>query len=654
MRMLGRIAVVLLLAGCTEAGSDLPATTALSGEGARHLDPSYSPDGSRIAYWTMSEDRVGRQLWVADADLGNPTRLPVTTVFGFPALWSPDGSLLAVASSDFGIGDVATISTRDWTVRRITTASGAEGPLAWYPDSDRLAYFATIEGSIRTFVVSLTSGESVPLVRGENRPHVGGPSPDGLHIGFFVVEGSRSTIWIADSLGQNPRQLTTEGYEAASTNTLAWSPDGKEVLYLSRRTGTTDLWIAPIDGGAPRQLTRDVRNDYGESWSPDGKWVAFLSDRGRQTDVWMVPAAGGEERRVTDSAIEEIAPLLWHPGQARLTYGENNVASGVFALDLETSAERRLTPDSLRTGGFWVSPDGTQFFYRIIRGGNIHELVVAPIAGGAGGAGRVVVAGGGNISNPRWSPDGKRVVYDSDRAGTNDLWIVDVAGGPPRRLLEWGDTQELNPVFSRDGSAVVFLSDRETTLTDLWRVPASGGEATRLTNIGSAQNPEIAPGSPDVFFQRFGQRDGQFSIARLRPDGTVQRIWDRTNVLAWTVAPSGDSLAAMVEQPDGSRRSMILAANGGGGRMILSPGDVPGVWSQDGKTLLYTQFVNGAQDIGTVDVATGTRRRLTTTPENEGGSEITRDGKTVVFNRTTVVQRLFAADLARLMGGAPK
>ena len=88
--------------------------------------------------------------------------------------------------------------------------------------------------------------------------------------------------------------------------------------------------------------------------------------------------------------------------------------------------------------------------------------------------------------------------------------------------------------------------------------------------------------------------------------------------------------------------------------MILSPGDVPGVWSQDGKTLLYTQFVNGAQDIGTVDVATGTRRRLTTTPENEGGSEITRDGKTVVFNRTTVVQRLFAADLARLMGGAPK
>lgn len=651
MRMPGWIAMVLLVAGCADAGPDLPVTTALSGDRVRHQQPSYSPDGSRIAYWSPADDKVGNQLWVANADLSDPRPVPVTTLFGFQPLWSPDGSLLAVASSDLGIGDVVTISTEDWTVRRITTAPGIEAPLAWYPDGDRLAYFATLEGSVRSFVISISSGQSVPLVGGESRPHVGGPSPDGSHIGYIVIEGSRSTIWIADSLGRNPRQLTTEGFESPSTNTLTWSPDGKEVLYLSRRTGTNDLWIAPIDGGAPRQLTRDVRNDYGESWSPDGRWVAFLSDRGRQTDVWIVPAAGGEERRVTDSAIEETAPLLWHPGQARLIYGENDVAAGVFALDLATSAERRLTPDSLRTLGFWVSPDGTQFFHRIDRGGNIHELVVAPIAGGAG---RVVVPGGGNILNPRWSPDGSRVVYTSDRAGTNDLWIVDLAGGPPRRLLDWGDSQEFLPVFSRDGSAVIFTSERESTLSDLWRVPAAGGEATRLTRVGTAQAPETAPGSPDIFFQLFAQRDGQFAIARLRPDGTVQRIWDRTNVIGWSVAPSGDSLSALVEQPDGSRRTMILAANGGGGRMILSPGDIPGLWSQDGRTLTYSQFVNGAQDIGIVDVATGTKRRLTTTPENEGGSEITRDGKTVVFNRATVFQRLFQADLGKLTAGTPR
>jgi Tol biopolymer transport system component len=128
----------------------------------------------------------------------------------------------------------------------------------------------------------------------------------------MVIDGIHITIWVADSTGHHPRQLTTDGFENfAEGGGTAWSPDGKELLYESRRTGTSDIWVVPADSGAPRQLTRDIRNDWAPRWSPDGRWVAFLSDRGKQTDVWVVPAAGGQELRVTDDAnVEDLMQWL--------------------------------------------------------------------------------------------------------------------------------------------------------------------------------------------------------------------------------------------------------------------------------------------------------------------------------------------------------
>lgn len=651
MRGFGRIGVPLLLAACVDAGSTLPDATAISPNAARPLSsPSYSPDGSRILYWSPVSEGVGNQLWVADADLTNATKLPVKTLLGVETpLWSPDGNLIATVSSQFGTADVVTVPTAGGEVKRITTGVGIELPLAWFPDGDRLAYIASVEGSFRGFVVSVTTGRTTPLVPSETRPHAGSPSPDGAHIGYLVVEGPRQTLWVADSLGRDPRQLTTEGFETFTANVIPWSPDSKEILYQSTRTGTTDLWVVPIDGGPARQLTNDIRNDYAESWSPDGKWVAFISDRGKQTDLWVVSSAGGEARRVTDDRLEEFEPA-WRPGQSALTYRQATVSSGVFALDLASGTERRLTPDSIRTGGFWLSPDGTQFYYRTVRGGGSNELIVAPMAGGPG---RILVEAGGDVTAPRWSPDGASIVYASNRSGTNDVWIVDIAGGAPRMLAGWPATGDRNPQFTSDGSAVVFVSDRDARLGDVWQVPRAGGEPTRRTTIGSVGPLSASTGTSDLFVSVIGERGGQLGLARVRANGTVQRVWDRSNVLEFIPNPTGDSIAAIVEQPDGSQRAMLLAANGTGGRPLLEPGVFHGLWSKDGRFLLYQMQVNGATDIGTLEVATGAMRRLTTTPENEGGGEFTPDGRTVVFNRTSSAQRLFTADLTRLLAERP-
>ena len=94
---------------------------------------------------------------------------------------------------------------------------------------------------------------------------------------------------------------------------------------------------------------------------------------------------------------------------------------------------------------------------------------------------------------------------------------------------------------------------------------------------------------------------------------------------------------------------MLLSASGGGGRVILKPGELSFWSSYDGTMLLYGMPVNGARDLGLLNIANGSVRRLTTTPDDEWGSEFTRDGKTVAFVRQKTVQRIHSVDLSTLM-----
>ena len=260
-----------------------------------------SPDGSRFFWWQPSAS--GLQLWTAAADLKNPVKVPVTSVSPTQILWSNDGRQIAVASSDSGLAEVAVIPAEGGPPRRLTHSVGFAIPLGWNADGDRVAYVAstggTGGGSYSAFVTSIAHGGTTPLVPDELHPYVGTWTPDGSHVAYVMAEGNHTTVWVADSTGHHPRQLTTDGFELV-TGDQPVSPDGKWIAYESTRTGTSDIWIAPLDSGLPRQLTHDVRNDHGGIWSPDGKWIAFLSDRGKQTDIWVVPAAGGPEFRVTD------------------------------------------------------------------------------------------------------------------------------------------------------------------------------------------------------------------------------------------------------------------------------------------------------------------------------------------------------------------
>ena len=650
-RAAGGFLAAILAAACPGDGGGLPEARLLTPSG-NHFASAYSPDGSRIAYVTRGAE--GFELWVAAADLASPRRIVVLGETWDPPLWSPDGSRIAYASSVASVWDVWVVPADSGTPRRLTESPGFEAPVDWHPAGDRLAYIATGEGGrIVCQVLTLETGTSAPLIPSD--PTLCGFwSPDGSAIAVSPFSASETgTIGVADSAGGNLRWVTTEGFEALAER--PWSPDGSTLLYVSRRTGTGDVWVVPVAGGAPRQLTRDVRRDYAPAWSPDGNWVAFLSERGRQTDVWVVPAAGGPEVRVTDDEITEDW-LEWRPGQTSVAFHTGQPANGVWALSLADGAERRLTPDSIRAAGSKPSPDGTHVLYRILRGGGVADLAIAPLAGGAA---RVLVANGGDNAFPQWSPDGSTIAFVSDRAGSPDVYTVPAAGSEPRRLVDW-PTDEQDPEWSFDGAWIYFLSDREAAgqFADVWRVAAGGGEPERVTRAGTINDVEPSPVREEAVLQDYSGLEGRPRITRVRsPGGELTTVWDRTT--AWfqpdqPFSPTGDSMVAAVEVAGGRRSTVMLAIAGGSSYRLLAEDADPGFWSPDGASLTLTLRGDRSQtDIGVVALGDGALRRLTSTPQDESGARWADSGRTIVFNRTEAQRRIVVAALERMLGTAP-
>src|SRR6516165_10386500 len=98
----------------------------------------------------------------------------------------------------------------------------------------------------------------------------------------------------------------------------AWSPDGKRIVFTTNLTGRANLWMVNSDGGWPLQLTVSDDRQSGSVWSPDGKWIVYQQDfgGGEYYDLFAVPSGGGSPVNLTNSAeVSETGPLFSPDGK---------------------------------------------------------------------------------------------------------------------------------------------------------------------------------------------------------------------------------------------------------------------------------------------------------------------------------------------------
>jgi len=382
------------------------------------------------------------------------------------------------------------------------------------------------------------------------------------------------------------------------------------------------------DGGPPRRITRSARGEGAAAFSPDGS-LLFVSrrpdpeeageeDGGERPALWLLPPGGEayplasppggvEGFAVARESGDLVIAAPARPGAAGwkedAEWEKARREAGVEASLFEGypvrfwdrylgPRERRLyisplpgeggrieeprellsgPPGSLALSSFDITPDGstvvaTRWSDPEDVAGRVMELVAVDAASG----GVRTLAGDAWYSSPRCSPDGRRVVAVREersgpgRPGDRSLWAFDLRTGEGREILEGFDLWPEAPAWSSDSRSVLFIASCDGR-APVFRAPAEGGPAERLTGEGSFSDLCPAPEGGTVYALRSGvgepphpvaldarepggepRRLGSFpELERLRLPARVERVEararDGARVPSWLVLPPGAS-----------------------------------------------------------------------------------------------------------------
>jgi dipeptidyl aminopeptidase/acylaminoacyl peptidase len=268
------------------------------------------------------------------------------------------------------------------------------------------------------------------------------------------------------------------------------SPDGERIAFsvsrqdLKKNKAFSSIYVVPARGGRVRRLTRGDQRDGRPRFSPDGRFLAFLSDRDKGTSIWLLPLSGGEPRRLT-SRDAVVGDYDWSPDGRLLAVTWRELSEREKLVRDGKTEELSRLPDCRRISRLAYKVDGQGF-----RPDGVTQIHLVKVSSGRGTA---LTSGDRDSAEPRFSPDGARVAYltnraeDPDRAPENsDLLTVAIDGTGRRRI-----TREPGPVFghryAEDGKTIFYLGSicgpGESNLENLHlrKVPAGGGKSLDLT-----------------------------------------------------------------------------------------------------------------------------------------------------------------------------
>jgi TolB protein len=199
-----------------------------------------------------------------------------------------------------------------------------------------------------------------------------------------------------------------------------WSPDGTRIAFMfpGKDTGDLEIWVVNADGTGLTQLTDDAGVDeQAPNCSPDGSQIAFARTGiyGNNT-IWVMNANGSGMTQLTNDLYDSFGPEFTPDGRHILYFSQKgDLVSAIWIMNADGSGKKRLTPAKLEAGAQDVSPDGSHvvfidnentpnpssIFIMNIDGSGIHRLTRPPA--------------GHRDSIPKYSPDGTRIVFQSNR-----------------------------------------------------------------------------------------------------------------------------------------------------------------------------------------------------------------------------------------------
>jgi Tol biopolymer transport system component/DNA-binding winged helix-turn-helix (wHTH) protein len=388
----------------------------------------------------------------------------------------------------------------------------------------------------------------------------------------------------------------------------AFSPDGNQVAFALHVSKNSGIYTTAVGSEKSLRLTSDAR-DCCPKWSPSGRQVAFSRFAKDGFDFYVIPASGGTEHRLSSwppeghqiSKVPKYRAIVrcfdWSPDGKVLAFSNNQADethSWIALLSLVDSTVRPLTsppsPNIDYAPAF--SPDGsTVAFIRGIPAGVVEDLYLVPVAGGT--PKRLTFDNAWMNAPPAWTPDGRDIVFTSMRGGSSALWRISASGGTPQPVPGVGAGASL-PSISPKGHQLVYQQSPGPK-RNLWRLNlrdpkhSQGSPALVVSEKGASTRPHFSPDGKKIAFE--SDRLGYSEI--------------------WTCDSEGTNCGQMT-----SLHGVAGAAR----------------WSPDGQYIAFEYRPKERSEIYLLEMRTGVPRMLTTLPgADNGGPNWSRDGKWIYF-----------------------
>lgn len=492
--------------------------------------------------------------------------------------------------------------------RLITSAPGYELSPTLSPDGAMVAYTSTLPNREGTVVMVQTTTQAVPkplsMPPSGVSDRVPAWSPDGRFIAFSRRDGANACqIMVAAANGGSERIVgPCNGLDDLGFD---WTPDGGGLVFgsMSEPDGTTGIRILDLSTGRWRGLDygfdgRDL--DTEPRFSPDGKWIAFIRNP-QFGDIWRVPAGGGRAERLTFQS-GEMRGWDWLPDGRGLVFGRRiDAETRIYRLDIasrqlhDLGLEDAQSPDVAAKSPVMTFVRRRPGFelYRIGRGGKTGEAAEA----------RALFPSTGRDTHPSIAPDGRQLVFASDRSGHFHLWWGDIQRPDSLRLIDGlHPVAQQMPEWSPDSQRVVAVGMDDAGRQGLFEVAVASGQVTQLPVPVYNPSQGLYLPDPGRLLVAAPGRDGRGGLYLYN---TASRPWRQLAFLA-------DVAQAKV---DAARGRILFTRFSGDGLWAtdlgLGPGSVRKVVEGVPRRWLYRNWSVAADGtIDYVDQSLGCRTRL--------------------------------------------
>ena len=375
------------------------------------------------------------------------------------------------------------------------------GTVELSPDAKRIAYTVDNQDGAgkrysQAWIVTIADGKSTPLGSSSNQSSEPTWSPDGRQIAFVGKLGNKSALMIAKADGSDVRTVA----ELEGTNSpmpsrgrrVAWSPDGKQIAFVSAVPGPETVEAS----GDPIVIRRYL-------YKPDADEGSTRFNDNKRLHIFLAEVAGGAVRQLTSGAHSEHS-IDWSRGTGEIAFVSNREADedqffnyDLFALKVSDGSIRQLTAtENIEYRPRW-SPDGRMIVYQGCKRGltdletTMEDTHVWTI--GADGTNRHELAAIDNRQGePLWSPEGDAVYFTVQERGNVRLYRTRLNGGKPEAVV----TQPgiVSSFSIGQGGVIAYVL---STPSDSGQLYVAGGRAAprKLTNLNADlfRDKEIAP-----------------------------------------------------------------------------------------------------------------------------------------------------------------